>query len=1097
LSRIFISHSSRDNEFAQGLKQRLSAQGHTSVFLDFDPADGIQAGRQWERELYQQVRNCQVMIVVCSRASMSSRWCFMEMTHARALGKPLLAVKVDDCELDGVLTDRQVVDLVRDSEEGYARLFDGIVAAGVDPARTFSWDRTRSPYPGLLSFEEADAGIFFGRGGEIAQGLELLTRVHHLGEPRAVMVLGASGTGKSSLVRAGLVPRLRRDAERWIVVGPFRPGTDPAGALAAALRAGGGLEPADQVRGAPDDTTLVRTLAAIRGAVGAPDAKVVLVVDQFEELLGTGEEPPFLAQLRRALDDDASGAILLATMRSDFLDRFQTSRSLRDLPYELLSLGPMSEAGIREVINAPAREARVELEEPLESALVEDAGTGNALPLLAFTLRELWERCSEDRRLTLDEYRTELGGVTDVVGRVADGVLHSQRITREQERALRTAFLAMLRVTDDGRYARRPVKWNNMPEPARPLLEKFVAARLLTSGADGADRMVEVAHERLFDSWARLRGWIAENVEALALREELESDARAWDGPRDEDQLWRGARVSRARELLSEGTLLLDETGHRFLDASERAERTRRRRVVHALAAFGAFASVLALIAIVLGVRARSSAQVAEERARIAEVQRLTALSAQSFAEYQRVQARAQIDTLPPDQRRALEAIAPKYLKQSEQYETEAARLNSSPEHWRRTRGLVSPAPDAIFTFEAMRAGDGAAFLLHYGAPRTQQQVLIDGGSGITYRRVLRPRLDALRVGNKPLSLRLVVATQTDMSNLQGLIALIQDLEQRPPAAPPFAIGALWSNAFVPGTPGQHPALVQLQPKARLVMGANALGIPVNAPFSRMVAAPEAGAARVRLDGDLTITVLSPRVQWLRAFADEWLQRWRIQAERRDKPELTAALEGYDVVETFADPHIELTPSPRIIADPTNEEGTDQTLANLASLVLMIEQHGKRILVSGDATSNLILNALAQAGYSDRRGMMNIDVLVVPHGGSERSVTPDFFRRIRARNYVFSADGRFGNPDVSTIAMLFEARRDDRRPFTIAFTYAPEEYRQPYPLRELCTLLARERAAGTPFDILTPGRGNPSFAIDLGEPNPSVNHGVRDSVCGI
>ncbi len=197
MGRIFISHSSRDNDEAKSLKACLEAHGHRSVFLDFDPADGIPAGRDWERELYQRVRTCQTMIVICSRASMDSRWCFMEITHARALGKPLLALKIDDCTLDAVLTDRQAVDLTKDDREtAYQRILQGIAAAGLDPAKTFPWDKKRPPYPGLMAFQEEDAAIFFGRGDEITHGLELLNRLHHLGEPRVVMILGASGTGK-------------------------------------------------------------------------------------------------------------------------------------------------------------------------------------------------------------------------------------------------------------------------------------------------------------------------------------------------------------------------------------------------------------------------------------------------------------------------------------------------------------------------------------------------------------------------------------------------------------------------------------------------------------------------------------------------------------------------------------------------------------------------------------------------------------------------------------------------------------------------------------------------------------------------------------
>ncbi len=117
MSAIFISHSSRDDRVAGEIRDWLDGQGHRSVFLDFDPADGIPAGRNWEQELYREIRACRAVVVLCSQHSMASRWCFVEITHARALGKHLFPIRIDGCNVDGVLTDRQVVDLTGDRQE--------------------------------------------------------------------------------------------------------------------------------------------------------------------------------------------------------------------------------------------------------------------------------------------------------------------------------------------------------------------------------------------------------------------------------------------------------------------------------------------------------------------------------------------------------------------------------------------------------------------------------------------------------------------------------------------------------------------------------------------------------------------------------------------------------------------------------------------------------------------------------------------------------------------------------------------------------------------------------------------------------------------
>ncbi len=907
---------------------------------------------------------------------------------------------------------------------------------------------------------------------------------------------------------------MRRDKERWIVIDPFRPRTNPIRELAEVLTRGGWADIAETMSGRSDVGAVAEALVDVQKRSEDADAKVLLVVDQFEELLGTEEGVPFLTQLREVTRHKDSPAIVVGTMRSDFLDRFQRSAPLLDLRYEVLSLGPMSESDIKEIIEEPAKEEDVELEESLVTALIKDAGTQNALPLLAFTMRELWERYSNDKRLTVEEYRDKLGGVQRVVGVAADNVMTSEHMTRDKEQALRAAFLTMMRITDDGRYARRTVKWNDLPKTIHPLLNRFVDARLLVSGRDGADDTIEVAHERLFDSWEQLKSWIKENSEALRLRADVENAARTWNEAKTKDLLWRGARVSRARELLTDGSLLLDDEGRRFIDTSHRAEQFGRRLVIGiaavvtvVVAGLAVFGWISAQIARANASEAKDMAVLADDRARTAEVQRVRALAAQNFAEHQRVLARAQAAS-SADEKRALEESAPKFLIQSKELEAKAKSLEKAHEAWRRTKGIVSPAPAALLTLEVLRAADGGAFLLHYGPPDSARHMLVDGGTRKIYREVLKPRFDTLRSGRKELPLSLVVSTQTDDQNMGGLIGLVQDLQEQSPSSRNLAITRLWSNAFVPGEPEHLEKLLEMQGKGKLVAGAKALNVPLNTPFTRMVAAPEAGAARVTLEDNLTITVLSPRVHRLREFADFWIKKWRTSIERTEEPELLAAVENYDIVETFKDPKIELLPSP--IEPPTMENTDpacgaylDESSVNQGSIVMMVELGGKRILMTADARGDEIISALAQAGYTDNKGNAEVDILVLPHGGSSRNVTADFFRKVKARHYVLSANGKFTNPRVCTFQMLFEGRRGDPSPFSIGLSYAPEEYvkhrvnreLKDYPLGELCTLLNREKNAGTPFEILTPKKDQGSFGIDLWSNASFVDKGNRNAVC--
>ena len=731
MSAIFISHSSKDNQVADEIRHWLAEQGHRSVFLDFDPANGIPAGRDWEQELYRGIRACRAVIVLCSRHSMASRWCFMEITHARALGKHLFPVKIEECDVDGVLSDRQVIDLTENKEEGLERLWRGILASGLDPADAFDWDGSRSPYPGLLAFQEEDAAIFFGRDDEVGEGLDVVNKVRRLGQTGLVMVLGASGSGKSSLVRAGLVPRLRRDTDRWLVVDPFRPRDDPARALAvvmsrafdrvgralpweriygqireamARIQAAGDdeapapeaaaaeqaerarfLEKVDALKAllpkgagpqaarafqvlraainqddssfgtngvALDGSDLLSTLADdLRRRSGRDDARVLLLIDQFEELLGHGDDHPntrFLQLLRSSLDQPNSPLLALGTMRSDFLGQFQKSPALLDVRYESLSLGPMSPEDIAQVIERPAQLATIDLEPGLVQALVNDAETEDALPLLAFTLRELNERYGQDGLLELHEYRERLGGLQGAVAKAAEDVLAAEQVDEAQEAQLRAAFLAMVRMTEEGNYARRTAHWDDLPAAAHPLLEKFVQGRLLVAGSDAEGRTLEVAHEALFRSWGRLVHWLDESAEALRLRHEIRLASRSWDqGGRVEEDLWRGGRLARARELIESGDLPLEALDREFVEASYNAEQAlivaeearrrrelRRNRII-ALISFGAF--LIAVVAAVIVFILRNQAVDAQ---REAEDQRQQALVAQVQADTNAAQAR-------------------------------------------------------------------------------------------------------------------------------------------------------------------------------------------------------------------------------------------------------------------------------------------------------------------------------------------------------------------------------------------------------------------------------------------------------------------------
>jgi WD40 repeat protein len=638
MSAIFISHSSRDHAIASELQTRLAEEGHRSIFLDFDPANGIPAGRNWERELYSQLRRCRAVIAIISEHSLASQWCFAELTHARALGKYILPVRTDACLPSSVLHDVQSIEFTVDPALAYQRIFAALKGAGLDPADLFDWDGSRAPYPGFPAFLERDAAVFFGRGDETHQMLETLYRLLRLGGPRWVLVLGASGSGKSSLVRAGVVPRLKRDGDHWLVIDPFRPMRDPFEELAIRVAAAfpshsardwKGVRAALDVPPEPSNPNPLLELSRdLRVATNRPDATVLLIVDQLEELLhadNAAAADRFLSLLRSAADHPRNALVVIATLRSDFLGALQTRAATLGIDYESILLGAIQPSTFAEVIEGPARLVGLELEMGLVQAMVSDTVAQDALPLLAYTLRELWEKYANDGLLTVSEY-ADLGRLQGAVARAAEAIYREAKLSPEESRHLRQAFRALVRIDPEGQLARQPARWAELPPDVHPILERFVQARLLVSRGEGPERILDVAHEALFRSWDELKSWLDADRRLLVWRAQLRHDRQRWNAAaQDEGSLLRGRRLLEAEGWLADYGEDLTNDERDFIRASlgfRERERVARERLRLRLLVGLALVSVVFLV--LAGVAARQAMN-ARARGRLAVSRELAA----------------------------------------------------------------------------------------------------------------------------------------------------------------------------------------------------------------------------------------------------------------------------------------------------------------------------------------------------------------------------------------------------------------------------------------------------------------------------------------
>ncbi len=631
MSTIFISHNSADRAWAERIREWLAGEGHDSVYLAFHPEDGTGVGVEWQKDLYRKIRACRVMVVLWSQASRASDWCFAEISQARALGRDVFPLKVGEVDDHPLLFGLQFIDLTADVEEGYERLREGLRRVGVDDS--FKWDRSRPPYPGFLAFDRADAAVYFGRGPEIRKSLNLLNQVRMQERSRLVLVLGASGSGKSSLVRAGIYPRLGRDPEDWLLLEPFRPRAEPikelAGVLADALPSRGEARSWRDIEaaltGASDPgQALVGMLEDLLRGSAHREATVVLFIDQLEELLGHPENHParsFLSMLRKALLVEESPLLVLGTMRSDSLPTFQQDASLVEVEFESVSLSPLGPGRLRQIIEGPAQVADVELEDGLVEELLDDTRSGESLPLLAFTLRELYEKYADDRLLELDEYE-DLGRLKGAVRKAAERA--AEGLDEDELTHLRHAFLRLVRISDEGQYLRRTTLLSELPERARTTVEKFVDRRLLIAREAAGGTSVEVAHEALFRSWDRLRDWLDLDREALLVHHRVEASAALWQREnRASEYLWRGARLERAiafaraggwvwaqeatdeleltREFLEESVAAEEKSQREEVEQRRRLDEARRQKVRNRNWLLGVAAVAMVVLAVFLG----------------------------------------------------------------------------------------------------------------------------------------------------------------------------------------------------------------------------------------------------------------------------------------------------------------------------------------------------------------------------------------------------------------------------------------------------------------------------------------------------------------
>ena len=602
---VFLSHNSSDKSAVETIAHKLKRAG-LEPWLDkwyLVPGTTFQTG------LVDALRNSATCAVFIGPQGMGD-WSREEVLFAqdRATKEqgyrlipillPGVADPFDFSKLPPSLTQRTWVDfrIGVDDERPLRVLIDAI--RGKAPGPDVAYDQTSDicPYQGLEVFDEEHAQFFFGRERDVQRLVEKLKTT------RFLAVLGASGSGKSSLVRAGLIPALRAGAlpqSETATICVFKPGSRPLTSLTAKLLHLSSGKHAmqttlDQME--KDERTL--HLAVALALADKPAGRIVWVIDQFEEVFtlcsDEKERASFLGNLIYASSIPDGQSTVLLTMRADFLPKCADWPDLAArVAAQQFLVSPMNADMLRHAIQEPARRVNLGFEAVIVDTILADvASEPGALPLVEHALLELWKR-RRDHTLTLDGYR-ESGGVKGAIAKTAEETF--KNFSPDEQTIVRRIMLRLTQLGEGTEDTRRRVAINEIVTTSseagavQRVIKAMADARLLTTTYSMPDIFLDVSHEALIRGWPRLRQWLDEDRAGLRVHRRITETAEEWQGAnRDDDLLYRGAKLMQAQEWGERHEVELNPLEREFLSAStafkqrlEQQEREQQQRELQA-----------------------------------------------------------------------------------------------------------------------------------------------------------------------------------------------------------------------------------------------------------------------------------------------------------------------------------------------------------------------------------------------------------------------------------------------------------------------------------------------------------------------------------
>lgn len=591
-----------------------------------------------------------------------------------------------------------------------------------------------NPYRGLEAFREQDRSYFFGRR-------ELINELcGSIPQAQLYALWGASGSGKSSLINAGVIPRLRENNE-WLIL-KIRPGGDPFRLLATEIALV--FHPEIRTRQDEEVSGLIKQLKTDTfdwtGKVSdllhsSGKQRLLIVIDQFEELF-TQSDPEtvkaYEAQLINLVNVNINQCSLLLVMRADFLASALLNESFANLLNQIRPkfLPPMGKAELRAAIELPARKQRVDLEPSLTNALLDEVDNQPGyLPLLQYALRLLWDK-HEDNRLRLEDYN-QFGGLNKVLETRADEIFLG--FPEKEQQRVRKIFLQLVQPGKGREDTRRRADFREFGDDAftRNIVQTLADARLITTEQDKYDKnkaFAEVSHEALIRHWGRLQSWIEEDRESLNTQIQISEDAKDWeDGDRDATWLLTGSRLVVAKEWLEAVGTDAPELQATFIKASfreqERQQKVQRNRL-------------LGFIGVLMVVAAVAIWQAVSEK---------TARNQEQRAQNARKQAEGVVNFMVFDLRNKLELIGRLDLVQDVQkrvstYYENSGGVDQNQQHlWQRATNRINRGDT-----ETAQGNLGTAEQLYQEANRFMQQRVASNPSNAEWQLDLSVSLDKI-----------------------------------------------------------------------------------------------------------------------------------------------------------------------------------------------------------------------------------------------------------------------------------------------------------------------------------------------------------------